>query len=102
MPTSRRSFFGRLFNTSKPTVPPKPRSVFIDPFLAEILLVPYNFAPRGWAFCDGQILNISNNTALFALLGTTYGGNGATTFGLPNLNGRAPMGIGNGPGLPNA
>jgi microcystin-dependent protein len=58
-----------------------------NPFLGEIKLVPYNFAPRGWAFCQGQILSIQQNTALFSLLGTTYGGNGITTFGLPNLQG---------------
>ena len=60
------------------------------------MLVPYNFAPRGWAFCNGQILSISQNTALFSLLGTTYGGNGQTTFALPDLRGRAPLHIGNG------
>lgn len=71
-----------------------------DPFIAEIRIVPFNFAPRGWAFCDGQILAIAQNTALFALLGTTYGGNGQITFALPNLQGRAPSQPGQGPGLP--
>lgn len=71
------------------------------PFLGEIFLVPYNFAPRGYAFCEGQILSISQNTALFALLGTTYGGNGQTTFALPDLRGRVPVGVGQGPGLSN-
>jgi microcystin-dependent protein len=71
----------------------------MDPFVAEIRIFPFNFAPRGWAFCDGQILPISQNTALFSLLGTTYGGNGASNFGLPNLQGRAPMFQGQGPGL---
>src|ERR1700741_2681516 len=66
-----------------------------DPFVAEIRIFPFNFAPKGWAFCDGQILPISQNTALFALLGTTYGGNGQTTFALPDLRGRAPVHIGN-------
>ena len=70
-----------------------------DPFVAEIRIVPFNFAPRGWAFCDGQILPISQNTALFALLGTTYGGDGRTTFALPNLRGRSAMNRGQGPGL---
>jgi microcystin-dependent protein len=70
-----------------------------EPFLAEIRIVPFNFAPRGWAFCDGQVLPIAQNTALFSLLGTTYGGNGQTTFALPDLRGRAPMHPGNGPGL---
>lgn len=70
-----------------------------EPFLAEIRIFPYNFAPRGWAFCQGQLLAISQNTALFALLGTTYGGNGITTFGLPDLRGRAGVHVGQGPGL---
>jgi microcystin-dependent protein len=70
-----------------------------DVFLAEIRIFPFNFAPKGWAMCDGQILAISQNTALFSLLGTTYGGNGQTNFALPNLQGRAPMFWGNGPGL---
>jgi microcystin-dependent protein len=70
-----------------------------DPFIAEIKIVPYNFAPRGWAFCDGQLLPIAQNTALFSLVGTIYGGDGRTTFGLPDLQGRLPMHPGNGPGL---
>jgi microcystin-dependent protein len=70
-----------------------------DPFLAEIRIFPYNFAPRGWAFCSGQILPIAQNTALFSLLGTTYGGNGQTTFALPNLQDRVAVGFGQGPGL---
>src|SRR5712691_3143496 len=70
-----------------------------DPFLGEIILVPYNFAPRGWAFCEGQLLPINQNTALFSLLGTTYGGDGRTTFALPDLRGRVPVGSGQGPGL---
>lgn len=70
-----------------------------DPFVAEIRIFAGNFAPRGWATCDGQLLAISQNTALFSLLGTTYGGDGRTTFGLPNLQGRAPMFWGQGPGL---
>jgi microcystin-dependent protein len=71
----------------------------IEPFLAEIMIFAGNFAPRGWAFCDGQVLSIAQNTALFALLGTTYGGNGITTFALPDLRGRAPVHVGQGPGL---
>src|ERR1700742_4715064 len=67
-----------------------------DQFIAEIRVVGFNFAPRGWAFCDGQLLPIAQNTALFSLLGTTYGGNGQTTFGLPNLQGRVPIHVGNG------
>jgi microcystin-dependent protein len=70
-----------------------------DPFVAEIRIFPFNFAPRGWAFCNGQIMPISQNTALFSLLGTTYGGNGMSTFALPDLQGRAPMHPGQGPGL---
>lgn len=70
-----------------------------DPFVAEIRIFPFNFAPRGWAKCEGQILPISQNTALFSLLGTTYGGNGKSTFALPNLQGTAPMHHGQGPGL---
>ena len=70
-----------------------------DPFVAEIRIFPFNFAPKGWAFCNGQILPISQNTALFSLLGTTYGGNGKSTFALPNLEGSAPMHPGQGPGL---
>src|SRR5215472_12078168 len=65
------------------------------------MLFAGNFAPRGWAFCNGQLLSISQNTALFAILGTTYGGNGTTNFGLPNLQGRAAMQSGQGPGLSN-
>ena len=72
-----------------------------EPYLGMIILVPYNFAPRGWAFCAGQILPIAQNTALFALLGTTFGGNGQTTFALPDLRGRVPMGVGQAPGLDN-
>ena len=67
-----------------------------DPFVAEIRIFPFNFAPKGWALCNGQFLPISQNQALFALLGTTYGGNGQTTFALPNFRGRAPMHFGNG------
>lgn len=71
----------------------------MDPYIGEIRIVGFNFAPRGWAFCDGSILSIAQNTALFSLLGTTYGGNGQTTFALPNLQGRAAMHPGTGPGL---
>jgi len=69
------------------------------PFVAEIRIFPFNFPPKGWAFCDGQILAISQNTALFSLLGTTYGGDGKSNFALPNLQGSAPMSPGQGPGL---
>jgi microcystin-dependent protein len=70
-----------------------------DPFLGEIKMVGFTFAPRNWAFCNGQLLSIAQNTALFSLLGTTYGGNGQTTFALPNLQGRTPIQAGQGPGL---
>jgi microcystin-dependent protein len=69
------------------------------PFIAEIRMMGFNFAPRGWAFCNGQLIGIAQNTALFSLLGTNYGGNGQTTFGLPNLQGQAPLHPGQGPGL---
>lgn len=67
-----------------------------EPFLAEIRMVGFNFAPRGWAFCDGQILPINQNQSLYSLLGTTYGGDGRTSFALPDLRGRTPIHVGNG------
>lgn len=70
-----------------------------DPFVAEIRIFPFNFAPKGWAWCSGQLLPISQNTALFSLLGTTYGGDGRSTFALPNMDGNAPMQPGQGQGL---
>ena len=70
-----------------------------EPFIAEIRIFAGTFAPRGWAFCDGQLLPIAQNTALFSLIGTTYGGDGRTTTALPNMQGRAPMHPGRGPGL---
>jgi microcystin-dependent protein len=70
-----------------------------DPFVAEIRIFPFNFAPKGWAFCDGQILPLSQNSALFSLLGTTYGGDGKSNFALPDMQGNAPMHPGQGPGL---
>ena len=71
-----------------------------EPFIGEVKLFGFNFAPKGYATCQGQILSIAQNTALFSLLGTTYGGNGQTTFGLPDLQGRMAIGQGSGPGLP--
>ncbi|MFK8104859.1 MAG: phage tail protein [Saprospiraceae bacterium] len=71
----------------------------MEPFIAEIIMFGGNFAPRGWAFCNGQLLAIAQNTALFSLLGTTYGGDGRTTFALPDLRGRTPIHPGTGPGL---
>src|SRR5438046_3082521 len=70
-----------------------------DPFVAEIRIFPCNFAPKGWAWCDGQLLPLSQNTALFSLLGTTYGGDGKSNFALPDTQGNAPMHPGQGPGL---
>jgi microcystin-dependent protein len=72
-----------------------------DPYVGEIILVGFNFAPAGWALCNGQLLQISQNETLFQLIGTTYGGDGQTTFGLPDLRGRIPIGTGQGPGLQN-
>jgi microcystin-dependent protein len=71
----------------------------MEPFIGQIMMFGGNFAPRGWAFCNGQVMSIAQNTALFSLLGTTYGGDGITTFALPNLMGRVPMHWGNGAGL---
>ena len=71
-----------------------------EPFIGEIRMFAGNFAPRGWAFCAGQLVAISSNEALFSILGTTYGGDGRTTFGLPDLRGRVPVHAGTGPGLP--
>ena len=105
-PTERRSFIKKIFAFAAggavvAAANPRTASAGLDPFIGEIALVPYNFPPRGWAFCDGQIMSIAQNTALFSLLGTTYGGNGQTTFALPDLRGRVPMhvGGGQGPGL---
>jgi microcystin-dependent protein len=70
-----------------------------DPFVAEIRIFPFNFPPKGWAFCDGQLLPLSQNTALFALLGTTYGGDGKSNFALPNMQGSVPIHQGQGQGL---
>src|SRR5687768_7076897 len=72
-----------------------------EPFIGQIILFGGNFAIRGYALCNGQLLSIAQNTALFSILGTTYGGNGQTTFALPDLRGRAPLHWGQGPGLPN-
>lgn len=99
----RRSFIKRIFAFAAggavvAAATPRVASAGLDPFLGEIALVPYNFAPQGWAFCDGQLLAISQNTALFSLLGTQFGGDGRTTFALPDLRGRVPMHVGGGPG----
>jgi len=73
----------------------------MEPFIGQIIMFGGNFAPRGWALCDGQLLQISTNTALFSILGTIYGGDGRTNFALPDMRGRAPVHAGNGAGLPN-
>lgn len=73
----------------------------MEPFIGQIIMFGGTFAPRGWALCDGQLLAISSNSALFSILGTTYGGDGRTTFGLPGMRGRVPVHAGTGPGLPN-
>jgi len=73
----------------------------VDPYIGQIMMVGFNFAPRGWALCNGQLLSIAQNTALFSLLGTYYGGDGRTTFGLPDLRGRMPIHQGQGSGLTN-
>lgn len=72
-----------------------------EPYIGEIRMFAGNFAPRGWALCNGALMSIAQNTALFSILGTTFGGNGQTTFALPDLQGRVPMHWGSGPGLPN-
>lgn len=71
----------------------------VTPFIGQLMPVPYNFAPQGWALCNGQLLSIAQNTALFSLIGTFYGGDGRTTFGLPNLQGNVAIGVGQGTGL---
>ena len=70
-----------------------------EPYIGEIRIFPYNYAPRGWAYCAGQIMNVIDNSSLFSVIGGTYGGNWSTTFALPDLRGRIPVGAGNGPGL---
>lgn len=104
-PVARRNFLSRLlaFAAGGALAGPVSRAFAapsatggLDPFVGEIAIVPFNFAPVGWAFCQGQLLPISQNTALFSLLGTTFGGNGTTTFALPNLQGRVPVGAGTG------
>ena len=101
----RRDFLGRIlvfvggalsFGFTKPQ---NPRVLGTEPFLGEIMLFAGNFAPRGFALCNGQLLPINQNQALFSLLGTTYGGNGQVNFALPNLRGRVPIHFGQGPGL---
>ena len=101
----RRRFIGRLATGLAATAwlgRPKPAAAATTgtgPFIGEIMLVSWNFAPKGWAFCNGQLLPINQNQALFSLLGTTYGGNGVTTFALPDLRDRVPIHFGQGPGL---
>ncbi len=107
--TNRRGFLRRFFEQNA-LLPPEisehnekfnlNQPYFMDtPFIGEILITAFNYAPRGWALCNGQILNINTNAALFSLLGTTYGGNGVTTFALPDFRGRCPIHFGEGFGL---
>ena len=100
----RRGFLKRLFaiaggGAALAALAPKEAEASVDPFLGEIMLFAGNYAPRGWAECNGQLLPINQNQALFSILGTTYGGNGQTTFALPDFRGRAPIHVGQGPGL---
>jgi microcystin-dependent protein len=101
----RRTFIGRVATLFAGTLllgrarRSEARIQSTEPFLAEIILFAGNFAPKGWAFCNGQLLPINQNQALFALLGTTYGGNGQTSFALPDLRDRVPIHRGQGPGL---
>src|SRR5512147_2192032 len=102
---NRTPTFSRIFasissflNSASSRRRPK-ENLMADPFVAEIRIFPFNFAPKGWAFCDGQLMPLSQNTALFSLLGTTYGGDGKSTFALPDMQGNVPMHPGQGPGL---
>lgn len=97
--TKTLAIFALVVTLATPLIWSTPASAQSEPFLGEIIMVGFNFAPRGWAFCDGQLLGVSDNTALFALLGTTYGGDGRTTFALPDMRGRVAIHPGNGPGL---
>lgn len=97
---NRSKFVAALAASSALALPVQPaQAQASDPYLAQLMLFGGNFCPRGWASTSGQILAISTNTALFSLLGTTYGGNGQTTFALPDLRGRSALGMGQGPGL---
>ncbi|WP_135507111.1 phage tail protein [Roseovarius aestuariivivens] len=97
----RRLFLAAAAAAVSTLTTPAPVKAGIDPYLGDIMIVGFNFCPRGWAAADGQLLPISSNQALFSLLGTTYGGDGRTTFALPDLRGRSPIASGMGPGLPN-
>src|SRR4030095_10351861 len=100
MRTRTRSFSSTSSCRSSECFPARPKEKKMsDQFVAEIRIFPFNFPPTGWAFCDGQLLPLSQNTALFSLLGTTYGGDGKSTFALPDLQGSAPMQPGQGQGL---
>ena len=103
----RRSFLGRMLvaigGASLLGLPKRSEAATdgINPYIGEIMLWAGNFAPKSWALCNGQLLSISQNVALYQILGTTYGGNGVTTFALPDLRGRVPIHVGQGPGLAN-
>lgn len=102
----RRRFFGRLLafiaGASLPGLAPRRSEAgAVEPYIGDIMPIAWNFAPKGWALCNGQLLPINQNQALFSILGTTYGGNGQTTFALPDLRGCVPIHWGQGPGLSN-
>jgi microcystin-dependent protein len=97
----RRSVLFLLLAGLIASVCPSATQAQATPFLGQIMVVSFNFAPRGWAFCEGQLLPINQNAALFSLLGTTFGGDGVRTFALPDLRGRVPIGMGQGAGLSN-
>jgi microcystin-dependent protein len=97
----RKALFAAAAVTAALSAAPAAYAQAQDMYLGQLTLVPYSYCPRGWTEANGQIMSIAANTALFALLGTTYGGNGQSTFGLPDLRGRVPVHVGQGPGLPN-
>src|ERR1700754_4959277 len=99
MTTCSRTSASPSSSRLKASTRPRAKDTGVDPFIAEIRIFPFNFAPQGWAMCNGQLLPISQNTALFSLLGTQFGGNGTSNFALPNLQGNIPIGFQQGPGL---
>ncbi|MEQ8900435.1 MAG: tail fiber protein [Roseovarius sp.] len=99
MPNRIKTLAATVALSTAALLSPKPAEAQADPFIGQIMMAGYNFCPRGWANADGQLLPISSNAALFSLYGTTFGGDGRTTFALPDLRGRVPMHTGQGPGL---
>src|ERR1700739_2936539 len=98
MTTCSRTSASPSSSRLKASTRPRAKDTGVDPFIAEIRIFPFNFAPRGWALCNGQLLPISQNTTLFSLIGVFYGGNGTTNFALPNLQGSSAMHQGQSPG----